>query len=100
MVPLPAKLDPHLRQQIDTVRNQHAEDLEVGAGWVWLPYAFAAKDPEAGRSLLWQFVFPAVALSRDRREREENGELVDDGWQLRRHHIHESTGVTSPLDLL
>jgi integron integrase len=91
MVPLPVKLTPHLCSQIDRVRCQHAEDIEVGAGWVWLPYAFAAKDPTAGKSLPWQFVFPAASLSRNRREREENGKLIDDGWQLRRHHVHEST---------
>ncbi len=91
MVPLPTKLDPHLRRQIESVRLQHAEDLEAGAGWVWLPYAFAAKDSTAGQSLLWQFVFPAATLSRDRREREVDGNLINDGWQLRRHHVHEST---------
>ncbi len=90
VVPLPNTLVPDLESQLETVKEQHAADLEAGAGWVYLPFAFAEKDLTAGRSLNWQFVFPATRLSRDRRQREENGQLINDGWQVRRHHIHES----------
>jgi len=64
-VPLPQKIIPKLKAQIERVANLHAEDLKSGAGWVWLPYALADKYPQAGRTLAWQFVFPAPNISRD-----------------------------------
>lgn len=91
VVPLPRTLVESLRHQVDEVTRLHEADLAAGAGWVWLPYAFSVKDVTAGRSLLWQYLFPAPQLSRDRREKEEDGELVDQGWQIRRHHLHETT---------
>ncbi len=91
VVPLPAHLVDDLKGQLAVVKALHAEDLAAGAGWVWLPYAFATKAPQAGRALSWQYLFPAPQLSRDRRKIEIDGELVDQGWQLRRHHLHEST---------
>jgi integron integrase len=90
-VPLPEKLAEALTRQQDTVRELHADDLAAGAGWVWLPYTFSVKDTSAGQSLNWQYLFPAPSLSRDRRERVDGEVLVDQGWQLRRHHLHEST---------
>jgi len=48
------------------------------AGWVELPGALARKYPRAGRSLQWQWVFPARRTYADR----DTGE--------RRHHLHES----------
>ncbi|MEO8497499.1 MAG: integron integrase [Planctomycetota bacterium] len=70
MVPLPERLAEGLQRQMEIVRRQHEEDLRSGAGWVWLPYALAEKYPEAGRSLMWQYLFPAQTLSRDPRPRE------------------------------
>lgn len=86
MVPLPERLVAGLKQQLEVVRKQHAADLEVGAGWVWLPYALEEKYPDAGRSWEWQYVFPARSLSRDPRS-----ETPPERLQLRRHHLHEST---------
>jgi integron integrase len=98
-VPLPQKLIPHLQSQILAVRKLHEEDLASGAGWVWLPYALADKYPAAGRTLAWQFVFPAPSISRDPYPRlpMEGDETTsrhvteNDLTQLRRHHIHESS---------
>ena len=42
-VPLPKSLDASLRKQLQLVKHQHDADLQVGAGFVWLPYAFARK---------------------------------------------------------
>lgn len=44
-----------------------------------LPTALARKYPNAGREWVWQWLFPATRMYRDR----ETG-------QLRRHHLHES----------
>ena len=90
-VPLPNSLDEPIRQQMEFVRQQHHSDTSAGAGFVWLPYAFAAKDRTAGRSFAWQYLFPAKKLSRDTRPREADSQLLDDSHQMRRHHFHEST---------
>jgi len=90
MVPLPVSVRDGLERQMQSTRVQHQEDLEQGAGWVWLPYALAEKYPDAGRSIHWQFVFPAKRLTKDPRP-----DQLPDGprlsGQLRRHHVHEST---------
>ena len=98
MVPLPERLVAGLRRQTEFVRGQHEQDVRSGAGWVWLPYALAEKYPQAGRSLGWQFLFPAQTLSRDPRPHEAKEaiagrEPVDvlEKDQIRRHHIHETT---------
>lgn len=99
---MPERLVEGLQEQIAIVRQQHEEDLEAGAGWVWLPYALAEKYPQAGRSLSWQYVFPARTLSREPRPREARAESVAteveelarnaaQARQIRRHHLHEST---------
>jgi integrase len=46
---------------------------------VYVPYAFERMDPQAGRSWLWQYVFPAPKRSIDPRSGIE-----------RRHHISET----------
>lgn len=57
-----------------------------------VPYALAEKYPQAGRSLMWQFVFPARNISTDRRSREAGRpERAVARPQLRRHHVHESS---------
>ncbi len=97
-LPLPQLLADPLREQCRKVANLHKLDLEAGAGWAWLPYAYAIKNPAWGRQLGWQYLFPARNLTRDPRQREamegttlpeetRHGDLV----QLRRHHIHEGT---------
>ena len=76
---LPTALREVLREQIDAAREQHQGDLVRGAGWVELPGALARKYPAAGRSVPWQWIFPAMRQYRD----------VETG-QVRRHHLHES----------
>ena len=103
MVPLPGNLIDPLKKQIDQVRILHRKDLEAGAGWAWLPYAFAVKSPTAGQSFGWQYLFPSSRISRDPRPRDahegmphkETAGTADcadnDRHQLRRHHVHETT---------
>jgi integron integrase len=76
MVPLPKRLAEGLKRQIESVKRQHSEDLAAGAGWVWLPYALAEKYPNAGRSLGWQYLFPAPRLSRDPRHEKRTKETT------------------------
>jgi integron integrase len=81
VVPLPARTDLRLRQQLEQVRHLHDRDLGKGDGRVWLPYALQRKFPGADRDLGWQFLFPAKRLSIDPR--------AGDGVR-RRHHRHEN----------
>jgi integron integrase len=99
MVPLPDKLVPHLRTQMEFVRRQHEADLQRGAGYVWLPYALQRKDASAARQSGWQYLFPSATLSLDPRPREaDEGGMPEDGdparlelQQRRRHHVHDAT---------
>lgn len=97
-VPLPDSVTVELRDQLEKVERLHRQDLEEGAGWVWLPYALSVKFPEAGRQLKWQYLFPGRETSRDSHPREAQQNLVADlgvakadREQIRRHHIHETT---------
>jgi integron integrase len=76
---LPAFVKEPLARHLAAVRGQHARDLATGAGWVELPTALLRKYPGAGREWVWQWVFPATRLYRDRQT-----------GQRRRHHLHES----------
>jgi len=76
---LPARLTIALKAQLASTKRQHATDLERGAGWVELPTAIQKKYPNAGRDIVWQWVFPSTRTYRD--------PATD---QRRRHHFHES----------
>jgi integron integrase len=89
-VPLPRRLVSRLTRQIEFVQQQHREDVEAGAGWVWLPYALDRKEKSTGRQTIWQYLFPGRNLCRDKRPREFDGQLIDSSSQLRRHHVNES----------
>jgi len=87
-VPLPQRLTDALHRQINGTLVQHREDMQFGAGWVWMPYALANKYPTAGCDPIWQYVFPGRRLTRDpRSDDRELGLMKGRG----RHHIHESS---------
>src|SRR5262249_38801033 len=54
-------------------------DIAAGAGWVEVPHALARKLPNAGRSIAWQWVFPATRAYFHKAT-----------GQRRRHHLHET----------
>ena len=76
---LPQSLQESLQRHLVKVQLLHEEDLQEGYGDVYLPYAFERKDPNSGKSWLWQYVFPASKRSIDPRSGIE-----------RRHHISEA----------
>jgi integron integrase len=76
---LPAALRPALETHLADVRRQHEADLAVGAGWVELPDALAAKYPNAGREWPWTWVFPATRTY-----------VHEPTGAVRRHHLHET----------
>ena len=77
--PLPDSIIPALRDHLAKTRALHEKDLSRGYGSVHMPYALAKKFPNADKSWIWQYVFPASTFSTD----EETG-------VMRRHHIHET----------
>jgi integrase len=68
-----------LQRHLAKVKLVHEGDLAAGYGEVYLPYAFVRKDPHAGTSWIWQYVFPAAGRSVDPRSGLE-----------RRHHVSET----------
>jgi len=76
---LPDSLHRSLHLHIQQVKLLHQKDLQDGFGTVYLPGAIAEKSPNANKEWIWQFLFPALDLSKDPRTR-----------NLQRHHLHET----------
>lgn len=76
---LPGAARSELARHVHRVKALLARDRERGAGWVELAQALAAKYPNAGRELPWQWVFPATRTY-----------VHPATGQRRRHHLHES----------
>ena len=75
---LPEAIIPALKLHLAKVKALHDEDLALGFGEVYLPFALDRKYPAAGREWGWQYVFPSRNLSLDPRS-----------GKTRRHHIDE-----------
>lgn len=58
-LPLPKRLVPQLRAQIEHAHQLWQQDLKDGWGAVFMPDALARKYPNAAKSWAWQWVFPA-----------------------------------------
>jgi integrase len=76
---LPRASVPHLRQQIEHVKELFAEDLRAGFAGSTFPEALERKYPSGPREFAWQFLFPASRRYIDPVTNDE-----------RRHHIDES----------
>lgn len=76
---LPDSLLQPLQLQLQHVKTIHQMDLADGFGSVYLPYALERKYLGANKDWIWQYVFPAPGLSRDKRT-----------GIIRRHHLHET----------
>jgi len=75
---LPQNIKMPLQRHLQDVHQLHAQDLQAGAGHVYLPYALERKYPNANHEWVWQYVFPAAQPSRDPRT-----------GIVRRHHVHK-----------
>ena len=76
---LPDSLIKPLRLHLEHIKLIHQKDLQDGFGAVHLPMALEQKYMQANREWIWQYVFPANDLARDKRT-----------GITRRHHIHET----------
>jgi len=76
---LPKTIQEDLRFHLKGVRRLFEQDLTGGRADVYMPHALAIKYPGAGKSWIWQWVFPAKNCSRD-----------PGTEKVRRHHTHET----------
>lgn len=78
-VPLPERLAPQLREQLERVNNLFTKDLAEDFSGVFLPGALEKKYRSAGREWIWQWLFPAKTLT-----------LVPETGEYRRYHLHQT----------
>ncbi len=76
---LPQTLVEPLQKHLETVKMLHNNDLKIGLGRVYMPFALDRKYPNAAREWKWQYVFPSPKLSRHPQTNEAG-----------RHHLSES----------
>jgi len=76
---LPDSLIEPLQLHLQYVKIVHQKDLADGFGSVYLPYALDRKYSNASKDWIWQYLFPAPDLSKDKRT-----------GLTRRHHLHET----------
>jgi len=74
-----------LKNQIDRVYNLHKKDLESGYDGTFMFSAFEKKSPNASKEFIWQWLFPAKALT-----------VVPETDARKRYHLH-STHVQKAL---
>jgi integron integrase len=94
---LPGRLRRPLKEHLAHAKAVHERDLQLGFGSVHLPDALERKYPNAHRSWMWQYVFPAAKRSVD-----------PVSGRVQRHHVLEkslqnavanavrATGITKP----
>jgi integron integrase len=77
---MPKSLVGLLEAQLQRCRVIYEKDREDGVAGVYLPGAYEVKNPGAGVSWPWFWLFPSGSLSADPRA----------GGLVRRHHAHEA----------
>ena len=75
---LPGGLRRPLKEHLAHAKAVHERDLQLGFGSVYLPEALERKYPNAHRSWMWQYVFPAAKRSVD-----------PVSGRVQRHHVLE-----------
>jgi len=70
---------PELKDQLERVIDLHGRDLDSGYGGAFLPDSLGRKYKNAGKELVWQWLFPAKTLT-----------FVPDERVLKRYHVHET----------
>jgi site-specific recombinase XerD len=78
-VPLPQRLIPRLKTQLETVSELHVKDLAAGYVGVFLVDSLEKKYPSAAKDFIWQWFFPQKELT-----------PIPDTNEHRRYHLHES----------
>jgi integron integrase len=76
---LPQSITELLQAHLVQVKQTHINDLALGYGAVYLPFALARKYTHAEREWVWQYVFPAKNRTLDPRSN-----------VVRRHHLDDA----------
>ena len=77
-VPLPQSIMPELLAQLDRVRKLHRQDMASGYAGVFLDNLLEKKYRNAPKELVWQWFFPAKAVT-----------TLAESQERRRYHLHE-----------
>ena len=94
---LPETLVAALKLHLARVKALHDEDLALGFGDVYLPFALDRKYTAAGREWGWQYVFPSRNLSIDPRSGKTRRHHVDEkGVQRAMKQAVRDAGLTKP----
>jgi integron integrase len=95
---LPQSIGDLLQAHLVQVKQLHEDDLNLGYGEVYLPYALDRKYPKAGREWIWQYVFPAKQRSVDPRSGVVRRHHLDDGYLQRSlKKAVQQTGITKKV---
>ena len=78
-VPLPKRVYPELRAQLEAVKKMHDQDLKAGFAGVFLDDQLEKKYPRAPTELLWYWFFPQESLTQ-----------IAGTKESRRYHVHDS----------
>jgi len=78
-VPLPEKILPELRAHLEKLKDLHEWDLKRKYAGVFLVNALERKYKNAATDFIWQWLFPARQLTREKKTGE-----------YRRYHLHET----------
>ncbi len=76
-VPIPESILDELKSHIDRVHNLHSQDLALGYHGAFMFGAFERKSPRASKEFIWQWLFPAKALT-----------VVPETDERKRYHLH------------
>lgn len=87
---LPDALVQPLRLHLPQVHQVWDADRQSGVGPVWMPDALARKNPNAGLSWQWFWVFPQAVLSVDPRADKERRHHMQD--QMFQRHFKQALG--------
>ncbi|MDB2673904.1 integron integrase [Akkermansiaceae bacterium] len=95
IVPLPQTLQPHLRIQLEKLKDQHQEQLKNDCAAVHLPLALQRKYPNAAREFSWSFLLPAAKLcAHPRTGRFARYHLLEDSMQRQLKRALKKTTIT------
>ncbi|MDD5201049.1 MAG: integron integrase [Terrimicrobiaceae bacterium] len=78
-VPLPERVMPEIRAQMEAVRETLRADGEAGFAGTFLPRQLEKKFKHAPKEFVWQWFFPATTLTK-----------VGETAEKRRYHLHDS----------
>jgi integron integrase len=95
---LPETIVAAMQAHLVKVKALHEEDLAVGFGELYLPFALDKKYPNAGRECGWQYIFPSKNLSVDPRSGKTRRRHLDEkGVQRAMKQAVRDAGLVKPV---